>query len=73
MVELGVLAVLVLVKLPEHTELFQGGVEEGAIDPCHVIANILKACRLHPHLVDLLEQHPEELRDQTPARRLGGC
>ena len=73
MVKLRVLAVLVLVKLPEHTELFQGGVEGGAIDSGRVVANIiLEAHRLHPHLVDILEQHPEELRDQTPTGHLGG-
>ena len=70
MLELGVLAVLVLLKLPEHTELFQGGVEEEAIDPGRIVTNILEARCLHPHLVDLLEQHPEELCDQTPTGRL---
>ena len=61
--ELGVLAIFVVLELTEHTELLQGGVEEGSVDPGCIVTYILEARRLHPYLVDLLEQNLEELCD----------
>ena len=45
--ELGVLAIFVVLELAEHTELLQGGIEEGSIDPGCIVTHILEACCLH--------------------------
>jgi hypothetical protein len=71
--ELGVLTVFLLLKLPKHAELLEGYVKESAINSCRVVSDIFDSRCLHSNLVDLLEQDPQELRDQTPTGCLGGC
>ena len=67
--ELEVLAIFVVLELAEHLELLQGGIEEGSVDLGCVVTYVLEARCLHPYLADLLEQHLEQLCDQTPT----GC
>jgi hypothetical protein len=52
-------------------EPVQGGIEVQLIDPSQAIPDILQACRLHAHLLDLLEDDLEKLADQTPTQGLG--
>ena len=74
-VKLGMLPVFALVELMENPELLQSGVEVRPVHSCWVITDILEPRRVRAHLVNFLENNPQELGDQSPAQVLtaAGC